>query len=298
VHLVLENDRNESRLLERSPSGDPRIATAQWNDDVHHTLHVVTTARPTATTRTMPTRRSRSSDARSPKGFVFQGEPSAFRGGSREGNRAATCRRRRSFRSCRRTTRSATARSASGCTRSPSRRASVLRSRAFCLRRSPDAVHGRGVRRLDAVLFFCDFGAELAAAVREGRRAEFAPSRHSAIRPRASAFPTRRTRNVRCFQAALGRARAHSACRAARAGTRADRLEAQHIVPRLAGTRGCGRPEIVDGVLCVSWTMGDGALLRLVAQFGSATATLPSLPEGETLWLDPGRVHVLLQVHD
>src|SRR6185503_4701222 len=43
VHLVLENDRNESRLLERSSSGDARVATAQWNDDVHHALHVVTT---------------------------------------------------------------------------------------------------------------------------------------------------------------------------------------------------------------------------------------------------------------
>jgi maltooligosyltrehalose trehalohydrolase len=43
VHLVLENDRNEAHLLERDPSGAPRIATAQWNDDVHHALHVVAT---------------------------------------------------------------------------------------------------------------------------------------------------------------------------------------------------------------------------------------------------------------
>jgi len=64
-------------------------------------------------------------------------------------------------------------------------------------------------------------------------------------------------------------------------------------VPRLAGTRS-GHPEILDGVLCVTWTMGDGALLRLLAHFGAATTMLPSSPEGETLWLDPGRVRVLL----
>src|SRR5690606_27907560 len=43
VHLVLENDRNESRRLARSAGGTPAIATAQWNDDVHHALHVLVT---------------------------------------------------------------------------------------------------------------------------------------------------------------------------------------------------------------------------------------------------------------
>ena len=51
-------------------------------------------------------------------------------------------------------------------------------------------------------------------------------------------------------------------------------------------------------MLRVTWTMGDGALLRLLAHFGSATAALPSSLEGETLWLDPGRVHVLLRPRD
>ena len=39
VHLVLENDENEAHLLERHPEGDPRWHTAQWNDDLHHSLH-------------------------------------------------------------------------------------------------------------------------------------------------------------------------------------------------------------------------------------------------------------------
>jgi maltooligosyltrehalose trehalohydrolase len=41
VHLVLENNRNEARYLARAPSGRPLYATAQWDDDVHHALHVL-----------------------------------------------------------------------------------------------------------------------------------------------------------------------------------------------------------------------------------------------------------------
>ena len=42
VHLVLENDRNEARRLARR-NGQPLRATAQWNDDLHHALHVLVT---------------------------------------------------------------------------------------------------------------------------------------------------------------------------------------------------------------------------------------------------------------
>jgi malto-oligosyltrehalose trehalohydrolase len=42
LHLVLENENNDARLLERS-AGQARAFTAQWNDDVHHGLHVALT---------------------------------------------------------------------------------------------------------------------------------------------------------------------------------------------------------------------------------------------------------------
>src|SRR5262249_40863091 len=40
VHLVLENEHNEARWLERDGAGRARLYDAQWNDDVHHVLHV------------------------------------------------------------------------------------------------------------------------------------------------------------------------------------------------------------------------------------------------------------------
>ena len=43
VHLVLENDHNAAHYLERDGAGRPRHYVAQWNDDVHHALHVIVT---------------------------------------------------------------------------------------------------------------------------------------------------------------------------------------------------------------------------------------------------------------
>src|SRR6202035_2870132 len=43
VHLVLENEENQSRRLAREADGRTLHYTAQWNDDVHHVLHVAAT---------------------------------------------------------------------------------------------------------------------------------------------------------------------------------------------------------------------------------------------------------------
>jgi malto-oligosyltrehalose trehalohydrolase len=39
VHLILENDDNAANLLTRGSDGAVRRYTAQWNDDIHHCLH-------------------------------------------------------------------------------------------------------------------------------------------------------------------------------------------------------------------------------------------------------------------
>ena len=43
IHLLLENEENEASTLERDSRGSPCYYTAQWNDDVHHALHVTAT---------------------------------------------------------------------------------------------------------------------------------------------------------------------------------------------------------------------------------------------------------------
>ena len=43
VHLILENAANQSRYLVRSPANQPTLYDAQWDDDIHHALHVLVT---------------------------------------------------------------------------------------------------------------------------------------------------------------------------------------------------------------------------------------------------------------
>ncbi len=79
VHLVLENDANETRYLQRpGPGGRPRYQ-AQWNDDLHHALHVLLTGE----------RDGYYGDYQPPlphlgrcltEGFAYQGDYSAHRG--------------------------------------------------------------------------------------------------------------------------------------------------------------------------------------------------------------------------
>ncbi|RDJ04029.1 malto-oligosyltrehalose trehalohydrolase [Rhizobium grahamii] len=43
VHLIVENENNDSDLLVRDSDGRASIFTAQWNDDIHHVLHSAAT---------------------------------------------------------------------------------------------------------------------------------------------------------------------------------------------------------------------------------------------------------------
>jgi maltooligosyltrehalose trehalohydrolase len=79
VHLVLENDGNESRYLARAGEDKRPLYQAQWNDDLHHALHTLLTGE----------RDGYYADYQPPlphlaralgEGFAFQGEWSPYRG--------------------------------------------------------------------------------------------------------------------------------------------------------------------------------------------------------------------------
>jgi len=82
VHLVLENDANSVRLLNRYD--------AQWNDDGHHAFHVLLTGERDGYYRDYardPARRLARSLA---EGFAYQGEPSQHRGNVPRGEPSAS----------------------------------------------------------------------------------------------------------------------------------------------------------------------------------------------------------------
>ncbi|MGH7088041.1 MAG: malto-oligosyltrehalose trehalohydrolase, partial [Stellaceae bacterium] len=82
VHLVLENDRNEAWPLGHG-------YRAQWNDDLHHGLHVLVSGETAGYYGDYADRPAARLGRALAEGFVYQGEPSPHRGGAPRGEASA-----------------------------------------------------------------------------------------------------------------------------------------------------------------------------------------------------------------
>jgi maltooligosyltrehalose trehalohydrolase len=263
THLVLENDRNEAALLVRDDHGKPEAYTAQWNDDLHHVLHVLLTGET----------RGHYQDYERPgeqllraltEGFVYQGETSRYRRGEARGERSAELPAEAfvSFLQNHDQIGNRPDGKRLWMLLSPER--TLAAETLLALLPTPilmfmgDEFHASSV-----FPFFCDFQGELAAAVTEGRRREFGkladeltdfdllpgPNTPEA---RAAAVLDWREPGVAPHAQAL---EAHRA----RLSTRRDVL-----VPRLPARAPAG--ELLSArALRAHWTLADGATLTLVA---------------------------------
>lgn len=277
VHVVLENDRNQARYLERSQVS---FATAQWNDDFHHAMHVQLTGEIDHYYADFRDALNHLGRAMA-EGFAFQGESSAHRGDTprgepsghlppvamvnflqshdQVGNRAFGERL---------------------CHLAP---AEQLRLAVACLLPAPSVpmlFMGEEFAASSPFLFFCDFGPDLAQAVREGRRREFAQQIRGGEIPDAN--------DVASLQA--------SRLDWKEAGQQGHRewlehyrdllaVRRRHIVPHLAGAAHGGRYSLEGCGLRVEWLLGDGLPLTLLANFGANPWT-PSLPSvGSPIYL-------------
>jgi maltooligosyltrehalose trehalohydrolase len=82
IHLLLENESNEpSRLTRRG--GDPERYTAQWNDDVHHVLHVAATRESSGYYAAYG--QTELLGKALAEGFAYQGQMMPYRGATRGG---------------------------------------------------------------------------------------------------------------------------------------------------------------------------------------------------------------------
>lgn len=89
VHLVLENDDNAAGFLRRAAHGAPRWYAAQWNDDLHHALHVLATGEREGYFADYAADPVADLGRALAEGFVYQGQRSAYRGGVRRGGPSA-----------------------------------------------------------------------------------------------------------------------------------------------------------------------------------------------------------------
>ncbi|SCZ63434.1 malto-oligosyltrehalose trehalohydrolase [Thiohalomonas denitrificans] len=88
VHLVLENENNIAHYLERA--GDkPRWYQSQWNDDIHHALHVLITGETSGYYQDYAQGPIAHLGRCLAEGFAYQGEPSKHRQGAPRGEPSA-----------------------------------------------------------------------------------------------------------------------------------------------------------------------------------------------------------------
>ncbi len=281
IHLVLENDDNAASLLDAGQNPPQGKYRAQWNDDYHHAWHVLLTGETQGYYRDYiePKRHI----ARALKsGFVYQGEASAHRGGQVRGEPSGAL--------------------------SPTAFVNFLQNhdqignRAFGDRLesnvNTDAIEAALAITLLAPAipmlfmgeewgsktpfpFFCDFEGDLANAVREGRRREYA----WAYAKYGNEVPD-----------PLDQATFHSAvldwdARNEPAGRKRLTLvrellaiRRREIVPRLAGATFGDAHAADNGLLTAHWRMGDGATLHLLANLSDHAVAHQAGTAGTKIW--------------
>ena len=291
VHLVLENDHNDSDRLARDAAGKPSQGTAQWDDDIHHALHVLLTGERDGYYADYATRPLWLLGRCLAEGFAYQSDPSPFRNDTARGKPSAHLPPGAFVTFTQ--THDQVGNRAFGERLATLADPRALRAALACLLLAPSPpmlFMGEEFGARTPFLFFCDFGPELAGAVANGRRAEFAQfARFSdagsqAAIPDPNALSTFEASKLDWNVAAAEQGVAWRAfCRRCLA------LRHAQIVPRLAGAAPGATFEVVSGTLLrVRWPLG-GATLHLCANFAPATmAGVDPLPGAPLFESDPG----------
>jgi maltooligosyltrehalose trehalohydrolase len=298
VHLVLENDKNQSRYLVRSDSGRPRWHTAQWNDDIHHAFHVLLTGEADGYYSDYAERPAWYLGRCLAEGFAQQGEASAYRERAARGEPSAQL-APAAFVSFIQThdqvgNRALGERLSVLAQEAPLRAATV----AWLLAPAPPMLFmGEEFGAATPFLFFCDFGPELASAVTEGRRREFARFARFSDPAAQAAIPDPNAPDT------FARSKLDWSCTGRELHERWLKLyrdvlalRREHIMQRLAGMRGhAGRFEVLgDGALAVVWKLGDGSDLTLYVNLASKPVAIPGPPVGTLLHCEPRDVGAAL----
>ncbi len=287
VHLVLENHDNAARRLGRGVE----LYDAQWNDDAHHVLHVILTGESDgyyADFAEAPVSRLGRCLA---EGFAYQGEPSPCAGGARRGEPSLHLPPRcfvpflqnhdqignRAFGD--RLTSLATP--------------EALRAAVAILLLAPQPplmFMGEEWGTRTPFPFFCDFTGELAAAVTEGRRREFArferfrdPAARASI-PDPCAESTFRAAKLDWSELAVTD---HAAW--LQLYRRLLRLRQEQVVPLFSERTAAGSfaPIGAAGVV-VRWERAGAPAYRLHANLGPDPLVVGAPRTGSVIYASPG----------
>jgi maltooligosyltrehalose trehalohydrolase len=286
IHLLLENEENQATRLARDVYGQPVQFTAQWNDDVHHLLHTAASGESAGYYADYLGDTYKLGRALA-EGFAFQGELMPYRGHPRGepsaylpptafvsfiqnhdqvGNRAFGERIT---------------------TFAPPEAVRAIAAIYLLAPQIPMIFMGEEWGAAQPFPFFCDFDSELADAVRNGRRAEFAkfpefqdPKRREQI-PDPNAQETFVSAKLRWDDASRG---VHADWR----DWYRRLLMVRHaeIIPRLSEMDSTsGQYEILgDLAVRVSWRLADRAELLLTTNLKTTPLAGIGTPRGRVLW--------------
>jgi maltooligosyltrehalose trehalohydrolase len=270
VHLVLEH-HNAGSLLRTS-------ADAQWNDDGHNVLHVLLTGEDGGYYADYANDPASKLARVLAEGWVYQGERSVYLNAPRGepstglppyahvlflqnhdqiGNRALGDR-------------------LTSLT-SPAALEAAIALQMLCPQ-VPLLFMGEETASTSPFLFFTDHHAELAEAVREGRRQEFAGFAEFADPERRERIPDPNAE--RTYAASVP---------VPASDDRFDfyrdliALRGREIVPRLVGSRSLGAEPIGPKAVSARWRLGDGSCLTIVTNLGTDAVSFP-VPAGRLLF--------------
>ncbi|MFQ5561557.1 MAG: malto-oligosyltrehalose trehalohydrolase, partial [Nitrospinota bacterium] len=177
IHLVLENDGNLSRWL-HSDSGGP-LYDAQWNDDFHHTMHILMTGE----TRGYYMDYTKEATGRDTyyysakcfsEGFGYQGEVSPYRNGQRRGEPSSDLLPAKFVNFIQNHDQIGNRALGERVSTLTSQKALQTAAASYLLAPSiPLIFMGEEWGSKVPFYFFCDLGPDLTESIREGRRKEF-----------------------------------------------------------------------------------------------------------------------------
>ncbi len=294
IHLVLENDDNATSLLERGPQGEAVLYDAQWNDDIHHVLHVLITGETHGYYCDYAVDPGRDLARALTEGFVYQGEQSPHRGdkkrGEPSGNLPSTA-----FVSFLQNHDQIGNRPLGDRITNVAPAAAVRAAVAIVLLSPsvPLLFMGEEWGSRQPFNFFCDFEPALANAVREGRRSEFAHFFQAADQAAVSIpDPTA----ISTFQASvLNWSDQEREPYATWLNFYRQLLDVRHrrIMPNLKNVAALSSAVLGTRrrVVSATWLLGDHSRLSVLVNFDSDSVRVAVPIIGETLYAsDPGIV--------
>jgi len=274
VHLILENERNQARYLQRTELCNPRTYTAQWNDDIHHALHVIVTGERDGYYSDYSERPLELLGRCLVGGFGYQGEVSRYKNGETRGEPTTGLPLTAFVSFLQNHDQIGNRAFGERVTKIADPRAVRAALEIVLLGPSPPLLFmGEEFGTETPFLFFCDFGKDLAAAVTVGRRKEFA--RFVRINDPSARGEIPDPNAARTFEASrldwdvITQPQHREWLRFYR---QLLRLRCQHIVSRLSA--GC----VIKGEcgvhanhgLTADWQFSDGSKLTLLANLGTA----------------------------